>query len=164
MVTPQQRNEMFEAIAEALAPTERGTALPVNEPHWPARGPLVPVVETGGLERHRAEQRELEAQRQAARERDSEQRQERAMAQKMQSDQSWNEWADRKIAKALATQGFNKTQTEAIGMTLSQIRAELRKEFEDQLAQLRAELVAATRSDKSPTVIDLPARRHDAVG
>lgn len=115
--TPEQKQAIF-AEARALlanADSERADTAapePAEEPRWPVRsGTVLPTVSSAATDRWRAEQLELEAERGDERERqqaESEQRRQRLITAKTQSDASWNRWADNKIAAALEAHGFNR--------------------------------------------------------
>src|SRR4051794_34438774 len=103
----EERAAMLEEIERVLADTDgkhaeddgsRQVSEADDEPRWPVRaGTILPVLSTASADRSIAEAREAEAERKASRERQraaDEQRKRRAMADRMQTDRSWNEWCD----------------------------------------------------------------------
>jgi hypothetical protein len=146
-------------LAEAralLEPTagERADVVDAEEA-WPRRGPLIPVRSTAAMDRWRAEQIALEAERQDERERQraaTERREQHLLTQRMQTDASWNAWADRKIRAALAE--HDATHLDAIAKFVAEFVGKAIDELRD---EMRAELLSATRSDKAGQILDLPA-------
>lgn len=88
-----------------------------------------------------AKKRELEAERRKA---EADERRE-LEARAAMSDPAWHRWCEAKIARALAAQPlFFEAQADVIAETISLLRAELRREFVEQLAELRADLAVQT--------------------
>jgi hypothetical protein len=121
----------------------------LEAPSWPVRsGTILPVLPTTSADRSIAREREIAARRERAL-RERKQEEQRIMAERER------QWVDARIAAALEAHGFNKLQVNAIGMTLAEVRDQLRDELQAAIAGLRVELAA--RQDRSDKVLDLPA-------
>jgi len=75
---------------------------------------------------------------------------------------AWERWCDGRIMKML---GPDSVHFNAVAEALSLLRAELRKEFAEQLGQLRAELnvqVGVQRGEISQLKSEVPVRKRDA--
>jgi hypothetical protein len=137
-------------IEHARATVER---LQRESASWDVRSRLPPDEDK--LTRWR---REAQAQERAfARKRAADkQREQDILTAKTQADASWNAWADRKIAAALEAHGFNRLQTDALGMTLAAERKSMREEIAAAVGELRAE-VNMQRAAERGQILDLPA-------
>jgi hypothetical protein len=113
----------------------------------------LPLLSAEPMNRWRREQEELEAKRN---------REKNAMTDAEQAKQ-WAEWADARIARALAE--HDRLMNDVLGQVIAEERKSMRDYVAEQIGKLRAELNVA-KAHESGKILDLPAlsgwRRYDA--
>jgi hypothetical protein len=120
-----------------------------ERPTWPTRRDILdPMTRSSErMRRWKREAEEVEARR----------AQEREMATNelnAQRTRDWERWADARIAAAQAE--HDRALVKTLGQVVSELRFQLRKEFAEQIGQLRTEVVKARGVDDGG-VVELPS-------
>jgi hypothetical protein len=158
--TDEQKAESFRRARELLAEGDAWTPYePAADLSKGEHAPLLPSTENRddhliryGLplaDPHRAERWRREAE-------------DRRNGENRMTDAEWAQWADRRIAAALAEHA--RGTEAAVGEALGEVREQLREEIKNAVGELRAELTVKATHERGGPVIDLPALQFQRRG
>jgi hypothetical protein len=125
---------------------------------WSVRRSILDPVPSTAMDRWRAEAAEQDERRRRVREADAE-HQRREMERRTMASEDWNAWLRAGVDAAREEQPFTDRQIDVLGMFIAEERERMRKEIQQAVGELRAEIAvqkSVEREAREGEIIDLP--------